>query len=329
MAPNRLPAAVGFAALTLMLLTGSGADALTAQSPTLGSVAGRVVDDRGVSVPDATLTLTRTGTTVRVFRGEPSGRFQLSGLVPGEYSLLVEQVGYQPVRVSAIGVLAGQVTQVPVTLERRPPPITGVVERRHTPSGDGNVASAVGTDLQTLARRRDATGLAHDATTAVVPGDGRDAFGLGVNGLSPMHSRLVVDGMEELLLRHPNFAGEGTASTLFARDAIAQASMLDFSLDPEWADGGGATLALVSATGSGKVRILPWVTYSGASLGGAAEDNPADSSGTSPITATPPNPPPPPSRVAPNWWTRFSRRRERRTLPRGLRRRCADGAVRM
>jgi hypothetical protein len=107
MAPNRLPAAVGFAALTLMLLTGSGADALTAQSPTLGSVAGRVVDDRGVSVPDATLTLTRTGTTVRVFRGEPSGRFQLSGLVPGEYSLLVEQVGYQPVRVIAIGVLAG------------------------------------------------------------------------------------------------------------------------------------------------------------------------------------------------------------------------------
>jgi hypothetical protein len=281
MAPNRLPAAVGFAALTLMLLTGSGADALTAQSPTLGSVAGRVVDDRGVSVPDATLTLTRTGTTVRVFRGEPSGRFQLSGLVPGEYSLLVEQVGYQPVRVIAIGVLAGQVTQVPVTLERRPPPITGVVERRHTRSGDDNVASAVGTDLQTLARRRDATGLAHDATTAVVPGDGRDAFGLGVNGLLPVHSRLVVDGMEELLLRHPGFAGEGTASTLFARDAIAQATMLDFSLDPEWADGGGATLALVSATGSGKVRILPWVTYSGASLGGAADDNPADSSGTS------------------------------------------------
>lgn len=280
MAPNRLPAACGFAALILMLLAALGTDPLLAQSPTLGTIAGQVVDDRGVSVPDATITLTRGGATLVVSRGETSGRFRFDGLVPGEYAVLAEQVGYQPVRTVAIGVFAGQRTQVLVTLERRPPPITGVVERRHTASSTTS-AGAVGGDLQSLARRRDATGVAHDATSTIVPGDGRDAFGLGVNGLAPMHSRLLVDGMEELLLRHPGLPGEGAASALFARDAMAQASLLDFSLDPEWADGGGATLGLVSASGSGRMRVQPWFTYSGASLGGAAEDNPADSSGTS------------------------------------------------
>jgi hypothetical protein len=239
------------------------------------------VDDRGAIVPDATITLTRGGTTVTVLRGEISGRFRLGGLAPGQYAVLVEQVGYQPVRVIAIGVFGGQTTQVAVTLERRPPPITSVVEVRHTPTGSSGATTAVGSELETLARRRDATGIALDATTTVFTGDGRDAFGLGVNGLQPMHSRLVVDGMEELLLRHPAMPGEGSFSTLFSRDAVAQSGLRDFSLDPEWADGGGAVLDLVSTTGNGALRVEPWATFSGASLGGAALDNPADSSGSS------------------------------------------------
>lgn len=279
MAPNRIPTVVGLAALTLLLLASLDSNRLAAQSPTLGAMVGQVVDDRGVSVPDATLTLTRAGATVSVARGEINGRFRLNGLVPGEYALLVEQVGYQPVRVIGISVLAGQVAQVPVILERRPPPITGVVERRHAPTG--TASALVANDVRTLARRRDATGAVHDATTSVVPGDGRDAFGLGVNGLVPMHSRLTVDGMEELTLRHPGLPGEGAAATLFARDAISQLVLNDFSLDPEWADGGGATLGLVSSTATGRLRVLPWLSYSGASLGGATEDNPADSAGTS------------------------------------------------
>ena len=62
---------------------------------------------------------------------------------------------------------------------------------------------------------------------------------------------------------------------------MVQGTLLDFALDPEWADGGGASFGLVSAGGTGRMRVQPWASYSGASLGGAAEDNPADSSGTS------------------------------------------------
>ena len=84
MASNRLLAAVGNAALTLLLLATPGNTGLGAQTPTLGGITGRVVDDRGVPVPDATLTLTRAGSTVRVARGELNGSFRLDGIVPGE-----------------------------------------------------------------------------------------------------------------------------------------------------------------------------------------------------------------------------------------------------
>lgn len=251
------------------------------QSQSLGTISVRIVDDRGVIVPDATLTLSRGGVDIRIEQADVGGRFTLVNLLPGEYSLLAEQVGYQPVRTVGIAVVAGTETRVAVRLERRPPPITSVTEVRHQAAS--HLAGSVvrrGSELSVLARRNDATTLAEDFSGGFASGDGRGGFGLGANGLVPRHSRLVVDGVEELLLRHPAMPGEGARAPLFARQEMSQASYTLTGFDPEVPDGGGATLSLLSREHRGAFTLRPWLSYSGSSLGGSSLDNPADSSGS-------------------------------------------------
>lgn len=270
----------GLAGWAALLVVATTPGLLISQAPTLGTLRGSIVDDRGVAVPDAALTLTRGGEVIRVAQAEVTGRFSLSGLAPGNYSLLLEQVGYQPVRVNGIPVYGGQVTNVPVRLLRRPPPITGVDELQY--QGGGSPAASTGLmgfDVQALARSRNATQLAEDLASGFVAGDGRDGFGTGGNGLGSAHASVAVDGAEELLLRHPGFPGEAGGSPLFSRDAIAQVASLGFAADPEIPAGSGTHLAMASMSRRGAVAVSPWVSYSAASLGGDSRDNPADSSG--------------------------------------------------
>lgn len=269
------------AALTLAALLLATPAGVAGQSPSLGTISGRIVDDRGVIVPDATLTLTRDGVQIRVGQAEVGGGFSFLNLLPGQYTLLAEQVGYQPVRTIGIEVIGGSETRVAVTLERRPPPITSVTEVHHqAASKSAGGAVLRGGELGVLARRSDATGVAAGLSTGFLSGDGRGGFGFGANGLTPMHSRLTVDGVEEMLLRHPGVPGEAGTAPIFARQNIAQATWSSFAFDPEVAAGGGSTLALLSREDRGPVKVRPWFSYSGASLGGSSLDNPADSGGS-------------------------------------------------
>jgi hypothetical protein len=272
----------GVAALLLAIATTLAPVDLSAQATSLGTISGRIVDDRGAIVPDATLTLTRGGVQVRIAQASVNGEFRLAGLVPGQYALLAEQVGYQPVRTIGIEVVGGTTAWVEVRLERRPPPITTVTEVRHQ-AASRTVGSGVSrsSELGTLARSNDATSVAQSFSHGFLTGDGRGGLGFGANGLAPAQTRLVVDGIEEMLLRHPGLPGESGTAPIFTRQSIAQATLDLNSFDPEVPAGPGAVLSLLSSEHRGPVQVRPWVSYSGTALGASSADNPADSSASS------------------------------------------------
>lgn len=271
------------AAAFVLLLTAApvGDGRLLAQMATTGHVAGTLVDGTGVPVPSATLTLSQSGQVIRTARGEISGHFRLEGLPPGSYELLIEQVGYQPVRVTAIPVAAGLETPLGVRLDRRPPPIVAVEQRRY--DGVGPAAPgwlALGNRLGDFARSRAATDLAGNSSMMVDGLDGSAGWG-GAWGFGPARSQLTVDGLEESLLAHPGIPGLGGAAPIFGRSGASQAGIFGFAVDPAVPATSGATMALVSELGAGRRIMSPWLAASGASFGTAAVDNPADSSARS------------------------------------------------
>jgi hypothetical protein len=257
---------------------------ISAQSLTSGSLRGTVQSASGEPLSGVVLTVEgRGGTLVRDLETDLRGGFRLPLLVPGTYSVLAEQVGYQPLRLSGIIVVAGSATSVTISLELRPPPITTITEQTSAGGRAGGSSGPVisGQSLESFDRPRDATGLGRDISTLLGPGDGRSGLAIGANGLPSSMSRLFADGVLETLLRHPALRGEPVASSIFQRDGLNQAQFLAVAPDAEWRGTPGAVSALQTRGGGRRFSLAPYGTYSSAKLGGNSLDNFSDSSAAS------------------------------------------------
>lgn len=276
---RRMPAVLG---LCLALL--APPDSLTAQSLTSGSLRGSVLDLTGLGVSAAEVSLEDSrGALVRVIEADFRGRFSVPLLPPGTYRLLVEQVGFQPVRYLNVVIAAGQTTSLVATLERRPPPIESVVEVEATTTMASVAAGRLvpASELAASGRRLDLGDLSRGVTELGAEHDGREGLMAAGAGLPARWSRVFVDGVEEPLLRHPGLPAEPASLPAFARGALDQAQVLNRAVDNEWRGTPGALLAAQSRRGSGAFGFAPYVTFSGATLGGDPKDNPADSSASS------------------------------------------------
>src|SRR5258707_584273 len=85
----------------LGLLLGVPATHLEAQSLTSGSLRGTVQSADGAPISGATVTIeSRGGMAVATRSTDRSGSFVLQLVSPGEFRVLAEQIGFQPVRTS-------------------------------------------------------------------------------------------------------------------------------------------------------------------------------------------------------------------------------------
>lgn len=272
------------AALVCLALWAIPPVSLSAQSLTAGQLRGLVLELDGSPVVAASVTLEDArGSAVRFLESDFRGSFSVALVAPGTYRLLVEQAGFQPVRLLNVQVAAGQATSVTARLERRPPPIDRVVEVEAGGAlagmSSGRFVSAG--DLALLGRHRDLTGLSRIASELDGPRDARGGLAVSAGGLPSRWSRLMVDGVEERLLRHPGLPAEPAATPAFSREAIDQAQVVTRPIDGEWRGAPGVMIAAQSRRGAGPLRLSPYLTVSSATLGAAALDNPADSSGSS------------------------------------------------
>ncbi|HEY4099451.1 MAG TPA: carboxypeptidase-like regulatory domain-containing protein [Gemmatimonadales bacterium] len=254
-----------------------------AQSLTAGSLTATIVDQGHAPLRDVTVTLERNGSAYRTVATNRLGVVAFAGLTPGSYSVLAEELGYQPVRMRGVSVVSNGRSSLTITLVRRPPPITTVDEIPSSATVATTTAERAisGDALRLFARRHDITGTASAFSEADVPLDGRDGLVLSGDGLRPAYSSLVVDGMREALLRHPGMPSEPASAPLFARDGVTQTLFTGFAGSGEWPTSLGALMAADTRSGNGKVTVQPWATFSSAKLGGRGADNPGDSSATS------------------------------------------------
>jgi hypothetical protein len=270
-------------AAAFLLVSGLGRP-VVAQSLTGGVLRGTVFSTDGSRLSGVQISVEgRDGRAIHVLETGSAGEFGVPLLAPGIYRVLIEQVGYQPVRLTGVIVVAGQTTSVSARVERRPPPITTVVE---IPASGATAGSSAGRALDGRSlvagdRFRSVTDISRSLSEVDGPRDAREGFALAAGGLPGSASRLYVDGIPEALLRHPGVPSAAASAPLFQRDALAQGQVLGLPLDAEWRGTPGSILAAQTARGSNRISFRPYVTASAAKLGGRSQDNPADSAGTS------------------------------------------------
>ncbi|HEX3927699.1 MAG TPA: TonB-dependent receptor [Gemmatimonadales bacterium] len=253
---------------------------LAAQSLTVGALSATVVDEHGAPIRDVLVTLERRGAAFRTLTTDHAGNVELPVVTPGDYAILAEQLGYQPVRARNITVVPGAMTHVALHLTHRPPPITSVEDQVAvvTMRGATGGTSALGVLASDFDWRRDITDIARGLSQLQSSGDDRDGLAGAATGLPPTFSHLVVDGVEESLLRHPGQLEAPITTPVFSRDGMQQISVLDFGSDVEWPGTLGSIVNAQTASGNSGTHFHPWLQASSASLGGATADNPADSS---------------------------------------------------
>ena len=271
-----------FAALLAVLAALTG-QSLAAQSLTAGGLIATISDDHGAPLKGVTVTIEHGGTAFRILETDRAGQVVVRSIPIGRYHVLAEQLGFQPVRALGASVVSGAVTSLRIRLIRRPPPINSVVEQ---PAEARIAASTTGEtldshELSLFDRRRDVTDASRALSSVDAPRDGRDGFVASAGGLRPLFSRLMVDGVEETLLRHPGLPGDAASAPLWSRDGTAQALSSFFPQDVEFRPASGTLLSTTSERGSSAFRFRPYAAFSGAKLGGAHADNPGDSSATS------------------------------------------------
>lgn len=258
-----------------------------AQSLVSGALTGEVrgTDDSYVSGSVVTIVNQSTGNTFSTV-ADRRGRFGFALVVPGLYSVLAEQAGFQPVRQNGVLIRPGEEASVPLRLERRPPPIEAVVDLPESPLSSLSQGRTVGQeirreDLQFFDFRQDVTGVSRDLSSVVASDDGRAGYAFAAGGLPQSYSRLFVDGIEEIFLRHPGIPGEPASAPLFSRNSLSEVSALENAFDIEWDGASGSLLSGLSRVGSSRLAFNPYLTFTGSKLGGRSADNPASRSTSS------------------------------------------------
>src|SRR5216683_797656 len=101
-------------ALVAMLLLASGA---FAQSTTNGAIGGTVTDQSGAVVPNAGVSTKNLGTGASASgKSDEGGRFLITHLAPGEYSVEITASGFAAYKATSITVEVGRTTTIDATL---------------------------------------------------------------------------------------------------------------------------------------------------------------------------------------------------------------------
>lgn len=237
-----------------LLLSGLG----SAQNIT-GSLSGRVVDQQGASVANASITVTEPARNVRIaVKTTAGGDFTVAGLLPGSYSIAVEAVGFKKLSRSgvsldandklAVGDLALEVGAVTESIE-----VTGTAALLQTESVERS-ATINGKQVENIeVNGRNALDMAKlvpgvQFTTGITYAVGSSSNGANdftVNGARPSQNQLSINGIGNV-----DTGNNGGMNVAVSIDSIAEFKILTGSYQAEYGRSAGGQINMVTKSGT-------------------------------------------------------------------------------
>lgn len=216
-------------------------------SSTAGAIKGSVVDESGLSIPGALVTISSPaligGAQQRTTDDE--GNFQFSELAPGAYELVAEMQGFGPVKKHGVEVQLGRTTNVAVEMKAGSTVVDVVGERSVVDTEQASSTTTMTSDflsrIPTGRSYQDAVGQA----AGVIGGANPNSAGGSYN-----ENTIILDGV------NTTDPVTGTFSMNFNYDAIDQISVTTGGFDPEYGESLGALIQIATKSGGNTLAII-------------------------------------------------------------------------
>lgn len=221
-------------------------------SATSGTIKGQVIDDGGLAIPGALVTLSSPamigGAQQRT--ADDEGRFLFVELPPGTYEMKVQKQGFGSVTKTGIEVALGRTSQMTVEMKVGQEELTVQAAK---PTVDTEKASKGDTFSKEFLSRIPSGRSYQDvvSNTSGVVGSGNVSSG----GASGNENTFMLDGIN---ITDPV---TGTFSLNFNFDAIEEIEVITGGYDPEYGQSLGAVVSVVTKSGGNQLEVVTNAFY--------------------------------------------------------------------
>jgi hypothetical protein len=242
----------------LLALCLVAANSARAQSQiTTGTVQGEVVDEKGLSVPDATVVIknldtnfTKTATT------GPDGRFQFLLLPSGRYTVTISKQGFATIVQENVNLTVGQALSLPVTMK-----VSAVAERivvTATPTVEITKTESSSTLNQISVSETPVLGRKFEDLLTLTPGvsivQGPDGDEINFNGQRGVYNNISLDGGDY----NNRFFGEQLGGQRAAIDitleAVKEFQVVASGASAEFGRTAGGVINVITKSGTNEVH---------------------------------------------------------------------------
>ncbi|MEZ5346494.1 MAG: TonB-dependent receptor [Pyrinomonadaceae bacterium] len=235
-------------AAVFCLLSGFGQ--VFAQSTVTGGISGKVVDQQGSIIPNATVTITNNGTNkTQNVNATGDGTFRFTNLQPGNYSIEVASQGFANFTRENIIVEVGTLTTVNATMGISAVDAEVTVE-----------APVINTSTQDFANTIDQTSISElpingrraSNFVLLTPGVAPDGdFGLiSFRGISGLLNNSTVDGGDNNQAFFAEERGRTRASSSISQDAVREFQVNTSNYSSEFGRAAGGVINTVTKSGT-------------------------------------------------------------------------------
>jgi hypothetical protein len=234
----------------------AGAPALFAQ--TTATIAGRIVDGQGLPVPGVSVVATGPQGAKTAVTGA-DGRYQLSYLTPGQYTVRAELQGFKTVEQGAVMLRLGQTVDLSLTMQ-----VGGLNETVNvsgtTPVVDTSTTT-IGAALDSQLLERVPIGRRFSDTLYIAPGVSTGGSvgtaNPSISGASGLENQYIVDGVN---ITNGGYGALGSYSIIFGSlgngtpyDFMQEVQVKTGGYEAEYGQSTGGVVNVITKSGSNKL----------------------------------------------------------------------------
>ena len=221
---------------------------------TTGSIGGTVKDPNGAVIPNATVTVKSTGTTAgfsRTLTSDSDGRFQVSNVLPGTYTVTAEGGGFG-LRTTSVSVSLGKTTPVDFSLEAKGvgTNTVDVVADSQTTIDPGD--TKIDTNISKQVIDALPKGTTFTSLLKIAPNVRPEPLNAGfqIDGASGAENVFVIDGQEVTNFR----TGQLNANNNIPFELVQEVQIKSTGFEAEYGGATGGVINVVTIGGNNQFR---------------------------------------------------------------------------